>query len=235
MSDVQSFTMTKPAPMIWCHAISPRPERTVNGEKFPAGYEATFLFPADHPDLAEIKKLLGATAAGFDKFAEKIAGNKAAGRSPYDGLKFPLENGTKMADAGKAKDRDREFLRGAAVFKAKSNVAKRDGTPLSPPRLVVLQNGKYVRYSDEHERPLAKKFFYSGVLAIGTFNFVPYAGMGGGVSAYLNEILSLNAGDPIATGADDEAKYGSPDKFSGYVGKVSAEDPTVGMDDEIPF
>lgn len=233
MSDLEQFQMTKPAPLIWAHAISPRPDRVVKGEQYPGGYEATFLLAPEHPDLTTIKSLLQRAAMGFDKFAEKIADNKAAGRASLDGLKFPLESGDKMADRGKAANKDREFCRGMAVLKAKSNVAKRDGTPLSPPRLVVLQNGKYVRYQDD-ERPLAKRFFYSGVLAIGTFGFVPYAGMGGGVSCYLNEILSLNAGDKIATGIDDEAKYGSPDTYKGYVGHVSAVDPTA-MDDEIPF
>jgi hypothetical protein len=236
MSDLElSFQMTKPAPLVWAHVITPRPARKINGETIAPSFEATFLLPADHPDLAAIKAMLSKAATGFDKFADKIAGNKAAGRAALDGIKFPLESGTKIADQAKAKGKDREFLRGTAMLKGKSNVTKRDGTPLSPPRLVVLQGGKYVRYSDDHERELAKKFFYSGVLAIGTFNFAPYPGMGGGISAYLNEILSLNAGEKINTGVDDEAKYGDPNAFSGYVGKVSAEDPTGGLDDEIPF
>lgn len=236
MSDLQSsFQMTKPAPVVWVHAIAPRPERKVAGEVFASQYEATFLFEPDHPDLAEIKKLIAAAVTGNDKLAEKLAENKAAGRQPFAGIKFPIESGNKIADAGAAKGKDREFLRGKAMLKAKGLVAKRDGTPLAPPRLVVLQNGKYVRYGDEVERKLAGKFFYSGVLAVGTFGLVAYTGMGGGVSAYLNEILSLNAGERINTGVDDEAKYGSPDAFKGYVGKVSAEDPTAGLDDEIPF
>lgn len=240
MSDVEQFQMTKPAPIVWAHVVAPRPARKmVNGEMAEPAYEATFLFSAEHPDLATIKGLLAKTATGFAPFADKIAGNKAAGRAALDGLKFPLENGNKIADKGVATNKDREFARGMALLKAKSNVeiktGPKKGQLLMPPRLVVLQNNQYVRYSEEHERPLARKFFYSGVLAVGTFGFSPYAGMGGGVAVYLNEILSLNAGEKINTGVDDETKYGSPDTFKGYVGQVSSVDPTAELDDEIPF
>jgi len=241
MSDVDlSFQMTKPAQVVWAHVISPRPARKMkNGETAEPAYETTFLFPADHPDLPTIKSLMAKAATSFEPFAEKITGNKNAGRAALDGIKFPLENGNKIADKGAATGKDREFARGMAMLKAKSNVeikaGPKKGQPLSPPRLVVLQNGKYVRYTDEHERPLAKKFFYSGALAIGTFNFAPYAGMGGGVTVYLNEIMSLNAGEKINTGGDDEAKYGDPNAFASYVGHQSSVDPTAGMEDEIPF
>lgn len=238
MSDVEQFQMTKPAPVIWAHVVTPRPERRLkNGETVEPAYQASWLFPPDHPDLPTIRSILAKAIAGYDadSVKAKIEANKAAGRAPYDDLKFPLTNGDKTADRGKATDKDREFCRGMAILQGKSNVVikagPKKGQPLSPPRLVVLQNGKYIRYQDD-ERPLAKRFFYSGVLAIGTFGFVPYAGMGGGVSAYLNEILSLNVGEKIATGVDDEAKYGSPDTYKGYVGHVSAVNP---LDDEIPF
>lgn len=240
MSDLEQFQMTKPAPLIWSHLIVPRPARKMkNGETSEPCYEGTWLFPTDHPDLAAIKAMMARAAMAYGPFADKIAANKAAGRAPLDGLKFPLENGNTVADKGVTAGKDREFARGMALLKAKSNVeiktGPKKGQPLSPPRLVVLQNGQYVRYSEEHERPLARKFFYSGVLAVGTFAFSPYAGMGGGVACYLNEILSLNAGEKIATGVDDEAKYGSPDTFKGYVGHVSSVDPTVDSDVQIPF
>jgi hypothetical protein len=242
MSDVEQFQMTKPAPIVWAHVVTPRPARKMkNGETADPAYEATFLFPADHPDLATIKSLLSKVVMGFEPFAEKIAANKAAGRHAMDAIKLPLENGNKIADKGAATGKDREFARGMALLKAKSNVeiktGPKKGQLLPPPRLVVLQNNQYVRYSEEHERGLARKFFYSGVLAIGTFGFSPYAGMGGGVAVYLNEILSLNAGEKINTGVDDEVKYGSADQFKGYVGRVSSEDPTAGAEEEvaIPF
>jgi hypothetical protein len=243
MSDVEQFQMTKPAPIVWAHVIIPRPERRLkNGEMVAAAYETTFLLSTDHPDLKPIKAIMAKVATNFEAFADRIAENKKMERAPLDGIKFPLENGNKIADKGKAADKDREFARGMALLKAKSNVeiktGPKKGQLLLPPRLVVLQNNQYVRYSEEHERGLARKFFYSGVLAIGTFGFSPYAGMGGGVAVYLNEILSLNAGEKINTGVDDEAKYGSADQFKDYVGRVSAEDPTEGAGqwaEQIPF
>ncbi len=143
---------------------------------------------------------------------------------------YPVDDGTKIADAARANNRDREFARGKILFKAKSSVATLTGEPLMPPRLVVLQNGKYQPYGVTNDRTLATPFFYSGVMAIGTFNFVGYTGMGGGVTAYLNEVLSLNTGDRIGGGVDPEEKYGSADKFAQYTGHVVVSyDPTEGM------
>lgn len=240
MADLEQFQMTKPAPLIWASIITPRPARRLpSGDTVEPAYEGTWLFPPDHPDLSTIKAMMAKAATGFAPFAERIAANKEAGRALLDKIAFPIKNGNKVADHGAAADppKDREFARGMALLKAKSNVeiktGPKKGQPLSPPKIVVLQGDRYVRYSDEHERQLAKKFFYSGVLAVGTFAFAPYAGMGGGVACYLNEILSVNAGEKITTGGDDEAKYGNPDQFKGYVGHVSSVDPTAEV--EIPY
>lgn len=240
MNTSEQFQMTKPAPMIWASVIDPRPARKLKtGEPIEPTYEATWLFPPDHQDLPPLRALLAKLIANFDHetIKEKIRANKDAGREPYSGLKFPLENGDKIADRGKAQGKDREFTRGMAVFQAKVsvmvNAGPNKGKLLQPPNLVVLQNGAYVRYRDE-ERPLAKKFFYSGVLAVGIFGLMPYSGMGGGIAAYLNEILSLNVGEKINTGVDDEARYGPADAYKGYVGHVSATDPTAGAE-QIPW
>lgn len=219
----EKYQMVKPAPVIWAHLIKPRPARTINGNAYKAQYEVTFLFAPDHPDLAAIKTMLGSIAmAQFGR---------------VDNLKYPLENGNKLADAAQAKGKDREYLRGKVMFKPHGLVTRQDGvTPVQPPRLLVLSGGKYVRFENEAERPAASKFFYNGVLAIAEVSLGAYTGMGGGVSAYLNEILSLNSGERINAGVDDEAKYGAADKWSQYVGTVSSVDPTLGAPGgEIPF
>jgi hypothetical protein len=212
MDLTKNYQMTHPAPMVWNYLITPKPERTVRGRVFKAAYEATFLFTPDHPDWAPIRAMLRA--------------NLPAGAAE----KFPVEDGTKVADEAKAKGKDREWARGKVMFNPHSNVKKQDGSPLMPPRLVVLLNGKYVQYgTSDAPREIATPFFYSGVLAIGTFQIVGYEGMGGGVSAYLNEVLSLNSGERVAGGPDAEEKYGPATDFSKYTGHVSAIDPTAGL------
>ncbi len=207
-NEILQYQMTKPAPIVYAHVVTPRPASAKLQNKEPR-YEATFLLTPDHPDFKPIEAAMIAAAKG--KFGST------------DGRKFPLQRGDKLADEAAAKDRDREWARGKVLLATHANTTKRDGSALNPPRLVVVLNGKYVRFTDEPERSLARQYFYSGVQAVGTFSFVPYEGMGGGVSCYLNEILSLNVGEKINTGVDDETKYGAPTQ---YIGKLSSTDPT---------
>jgi len=211
--EISQYQMTKPAPIVWVNVVAPRPAGAKNQERF----QAAFLLTKDHPDFAPMTAMMAKVVK--DKFGKT------------DGYGFPLQRGDKVADDAAAKGRDREWARGKEILEAHSNVRKRgvNGAPgelLNPPRLVVLRDNKYVRYQDE-ERALAKPAFYSGVMAIGTFGFVAYEGFGGGVSCYLNEILSLGVGEKINTGVDDEAKYGAPTQ---YIGKASSVDPTAGAE-----
>jgi Protein of unknown function (DUF2815) len=209
------YQMTNPAPFVWNHLVTPKAERTVRGMVFKAAYEATVLFTSDHPDFEPLVALVkAATPAVAPAFPNGT----------------PFSNGTKLADEANANGKNREWARGKILFNPHSNVQKRDGSMLFPPQLVVLLNNKYVRYgSAELPRELAAPYFYSGVLAIGTFAIAGYEGMGGGVTAYLNEVLSLNSGERIAGGPDAEEKYGPAVDFSKYTGHVSNTDPTAGL------
>ncbi len=204
----ETYQMTKPAPIVWVNVVTPRPAGEANQE----AYQATFVLTKDHPDFAPMVALMAKVVK--DKFGAT------------KDRKFPLKRGDDSADTAAAAGYDREWARGKELFNTKAPTRNRKSEALNPPRLVVLVNDKYVRYADE-QRGLAKPYFYSGVLAIGSFSFVAYEGFGGGVTAYLNEILSLNAGDKINTGIDDETKYGAPTQ---YIGKVSAKD-TAGAEE----
>jgi Protein of unknown function (DUF2815) len=211
--NTQTYQMTKPAQIVWVSVVTPRPAGPKNQER----YQAAFLLTKDHPDFAPMATMMANVVKA--KFGST------------DNREFPLQKGDKVADEAAEKGRDREWARGKEILEAHTNTHKRtvngvQGEPLNPPRLVVLQNQKYVRYQDE-ERALAKSAFYSGVLAIGTFGFKEYEGFGGGVTCYLNEILSLGVGDRINTRVDDETKYGAPTQ---YIGKVSSTDPTAGAE-----
>lgn len=207
------FSMTLAAPIIWVWAASPKPENVQ--QKIPSSYQATWLLPAGHPDIAEINRICGELAM--------------AEFGTYEGKKFPISDGTAEADAARrmTPPKDKEFLRGAVKLAAHSKVKKMDGTLANPPRLLVYNKatGKYDRFSEPHERAQAQPKFYSGVQAIGSFAFATYAGFGGGVTAYLNEIVSFNVGDRIITGVDDNERLGDATKYIGHVGVTSQINP----------
>lgn len=229
MASNEPYLMTKPTRIIWVHAVDPRPANAKLGTE--PRFEVTFMFPEGDEDFKEIMRRMSAVAQ------EGLPGRALST------IKFPLKRGSAVADAAVLKgNADRDFLRPFSLLTAHTNceakTGPRKGQKLLPPRLVVLNNGHYQGYGDEvpgFPRAEARRFFYSGVLARGTFNFVAYEAQGGVVSVYLNELLSLNVGDRIQTGPDNEQKYGSAESHSEYIGKVSSVNPTAGLDDAISF
>lgn len=137
---------------------------------------------------------------------------------------FPWSNGTELADAAKAKGKDREFSRGKFVLTARSKFQ---------PGLSAIVGGKLVEFEGDAVKA-NKQYFYNGVEALVQVNFQAYDGVGetgaDGVTAYLNKFLSTNKGKKVLGGGASAA-----DVFSGYLGKISNTDPTGGLDDEIPF
>ncbi|MGH6796587.1 MAG: ssDNA-binding protein [Methylocella sp.] len=199
--------MTEPTPLVWVSLVTPRPARPDGQSR----YEVTFLLKRDHADLARIE-------AEIQKLAlEKL------GRT--QGISIPLAGGDRLADEAKAKGKDREFLRGYIRLSAHAGIARRNGEPLMPPRIKVVLNGRIVDRTDD--RALAQPALYSGVMAIGTVSFAAYDGMGGGISCYVNEVLSLNKGERINTGVSDEERYA--EVIGKHIGHASTIDPTAGM------
>lgn len=197
--------MTEPAPMVWINLVKPRS----GDQKRKPRFETTFLLRPDSADLKRIEAEIQQIAA--EKF----------GHMPQS---IPLARGDRLADEAKAKGKDREFLRGYIRLSAHAPVAKLNGDPLMPPRIKVVLNGAIIDRTDD--RALAQPALYSGVLTIGTLSFAAYEGMGGGISCYVNEVLSLNKGERINTGVSDEERYA--EALNKYVGHVSAVDPTAG-------
>lgn len=225
-----AYLFKRPVRGIWLHVIKPRPLRPNDPVARKPRFEASFMIPVDDTeDLPAIKALLG--RAAMEKFGTTT------------GIKFPLQDGNKVADAAKLKNRDREFLRGQVLLAAHANTVSAKGDTLNPPRLSVLvQNamsgkGEYVDYEGEH-RQIADKFFYPGVLLRADITVATYpAPLGPGVHAYVNHLLSFNSGEKLAIGMDNDARWGDADEtFKQYVGHVSAADPTAGMNPaEIKF
>ena len=231
MSEVTGmFSLTVPAVMSFPHLLEPAKFKRNGREQGEAKYGASFLFAIDpaHPDTAGIKsKVLEVAKAKWP--GRDVAGDYKAGK-----LKLPFTSGDKLCDkrvaklkaAGKDDDHKGDFQKGHLVLKAASKYA---------PNLAVIANGKIVDL-DGSNKEAFKGQFYFGVKALALFNFVAYDaikdGENDGVTAYLQSVLSTNKGDRLSGGAS------AAETFKGYVGQISAEDPTAGseeLSDDISF
>jgi hypothetical protein len=228
MSDqsTSTFRFTAPVQMIWGYLTQPKDRTRFNA---PPRYEATFLIRPDHPDVAALKALMKTVCK--EKWAD------------LTGVEWCVEDGDARAERDAKNGKKRDFFRGNIVLQTHANVKNGKGDPLYPPSLVVLnERDEYVRFNGD-ERKAAAPFFYSGVLTIPTVNIVSYETKGKeGVTkwctAYINEVLSINAGEKIATGVDDEGRYGKAESFAAYRGRAMAgTDPRAGADedDDLPI
>jgi hypothetical protein len=203
MANTIQHIIATPVPVIWANVVTPKPANDKLG--IPSRYEVTFVFNETDPEFLALKAA----------FSTALQGVKAEGR------KVPIDRGDALADKAAAKDRDRECLRGKFLVKAHLPLLSRKKEPLLPPRLYVVQDGKYVQHTD---RAANVPFFYNGVLVKGEVTVIPFEGMGGGVSLWINELVSLNQGERLNVGAGDPAaKYGSA--MTEYVGKLSDVKP----------
>jgi hypothetical protein len=138
----------------------------------------------------------------------------------------PWTSGDKLADKAVKNGKDREWSRGKVVVTARSKYQ---------PILSQLQGGK-INEIDGELKPVIKKAFYTGVEVLAELNLQAYDGVGSnpdGVTAYLNKVLSLGRGERLVKGGANSAEV-----FKDYIGGLSDEDPSGGLedlDDEIPF
>lgn len=207
------FNLTEPVVMTFPNLMVPKAFGAKGKESGEPKYSANFSF---NPDSADLK--------GMKAVAARVARAAWPGRD-FKELIFPFSNGDKLADAAKVNKKDREFYRGKVVIAARSKYE---------PRLSGIENGVAVDYEDTRKAAAGK--FYSGVEVLAQVNFVAYKGVGrnpDGITAYLNMVFTTNKGMRIGT------NQSAAEVFKGYVGIVSAEDPTAGaasnLDDEIPF
>ncbi len=196
-----------PVRMIFGSLIKPMASDYGNGRKSDPHYEIQAGIATDHPDL----KALKATMA---KVAKAEFGT-------VEGVSFPIKDGTKIADKGKAKGKNREACRGLVMFKASSSAEY-------PPALCYLTAGGVV---DVEDRNLAASKFYSGVEVGMEVTLKAYPGndsnIPNSVVAYLSTVCSLGRGEKL--GGSAASRYAT---FAKNVGTVSDDDPTGGMDDE---
>lgn len=203
------YTMSRPTLVSFPNLIKARKVKINGKETGKEKFSINFEFPADHPDLPHIKALL-------IRVAKEAWGS-------IEGVHFPISSGEAAADKAKKDGKEREWSRGRAVLVSRSDFA---------PKLGAILNKQLVAFVGD-DRSRAEPYFYTGVEAGGTISVqAQTTEQGKFVVAYLNEVVSLNKGDRLTGGGSVEQN----DTFKGYVGLVSAEDPTggAGLDDEIP-
>lgn len=214
MADTQvdgRVTLTRPVRALFCNVMNARKFKRNGKEVGEAKFDATFVLTAE--DIGALK----------DKAIE-VAKAKWPGRDLKE-LKFPFKKAEKVAEKQKAKGKDESiYTAGTFLMSARSKYE---------PVLSYLDGKKVVEFT-EANRGLAKQKFYNGCFVVPQVNFVPYTGdEDDGVNAYLDQVLWIKDGPKIGGVSAAEA-------FKGYVGSVSAEDPTGGgegngVDDEIEF
>lgn len=205
------FNLTEPSTLTFPNLLEAKAVQVKGKPSGDPKFSANLEFELTSADLQRAKGV-----------AAKVAAAKWPGRSLGE-LAFPFSDGNKLADKAKANGKDREFSRNKVVLTARTKYE---------PLLSVLENNKIVEYTGD-ARKTAGRAFYTGCQVLAQLNFVAYDGVGNnpdGVTAYLNQVLSLNKGERL-TGGSSAAEV-----FRDYVGTTSAEDPTTGnLADQIPF
>jgi len=215
MTDTENagiFVLTKAAPIINLDLFSPRAfkDPKTGKDRGEPKYGCRFLFTSDHVDLAGLK-------------AKMLAVGKSAWPdAELNTIKWPLRSGTQEIARAKANGKKApDFLDGKAILSARSKFE---------PRLSGWENNRVTDYEGDAKNK-AKSKFYSGVEALGEFNFVANEVDGKrSVTCYLNQVFTTGKGKRMGGGQSAQ------EAFKGYTGHATQEDPTGGdLDDEIPF
>ena len=222
------YNLTQPVVASFLQVLEPKAFIENGKAKGDPKYSINLNFPTDSEDLKAIKALamklfraqfpnqpLNATLENGEKIALAV---------------FPFASGDKLADLRAEKGKkDSEYMRGKVVLTSRSKYE---------PRLSYIDKGKIIDLENDVAKQAAKGKFFNGVEVLAQINLVPYAAVGQngkpGVTAYLNMVVSTGKGTRVSGGQT------ASEAFKGYVGAVSAEDPTGPgadeiMDDEIPY
>jgi len=206
--------LTKAVRAIWPGLHEARKFKDEQGrENGEPKYSATFLIPADHPDLKAHKQEVA-----------KLARAKFGAASDLKTLKFPFVSGDDEAMKAIEKGKDRSYCAGAVLLKTASQypVAVFDARRRDAQGQPILVS----------EPEAIKALIYSGCQVAAQVKYRTYR-VGSnqpGVTAYLQKVCFVADGERIAGSV-------SGDVFRSVQGAVTTADPTGGaeLDDEIPF
>lgn len=217
--------ITKPVVMLFPALVTPRAYKNKEGSE---AYSASFVLPTDHPAIAELKASIIAVAK--DKWPGRDIGADVKAQK----FMLPFRRGEALIEdrkrtllaKGKEYKGDNDFLIGTLVVKA--------STKKYPPMLGYWDNARkaWVDLDDGNKKQHENKFFF-GAEALAEINLSAYDRVNSnaldGVTAYLQKVYVTGKGKRL-TGGEPGSQT-----FAGYVGHASEEDPTQGMNDEIPF
>lgn len=218
------YASLNPATMLWPRLITPEAFKKDGKPVGDPKYGGAFVFTPDHPDLSPLKGRAAAVAKGKWPGVE------------FGTIEWPIKSGDKMIAENKAKHEADptkfrlmsedvvKFIAGKVVLQARTKKQPSLGK-MTAAGIVVLEGVTLDR---------EKGIFYSGTDALFEINFWPNVGSKGEkyITAYLNAVVSYNKGARIG------GSGGPPltERFKGYAGHATAEDPTAGtLDEEIPF
>jgi hypothetical protein len=214
-----------PVVMIFPAVITPKAYKNRAGSE---AYSASFVLKADHPAIGALKASIVAVAK------EKWPGRDLAAAVAAREVMLPFQKGDTMidkrrkdlADKNKIYKGENDFMAGALVLKA--------STKKYPPQLGYWdpKAKKWIDLDDDSKANHAAKFYF-GAEALVEINLSAYDKVNSeakdGVTAYLQKVYVTGKGKRLVGGAPGS------ETFSAYVGHASDEDPTQGLDDEMPF
>jgi hypothetical protein len=204
------FSTTVPTPMVYVALAKPKPyiDPKTKKERGEPKFQATFLLPADHPELKPIKDL-----------AIKIA--RAAWQDvDLKSVIWPFKSGSEYAAKRDAEGKkNNEIFAGKVMLKASSKFQ---------PRLSGTENGQFCDYEGASLEKALPKFF-AGAEVLFQANLVANEVDGKrSVTAYLNMIYSTGNGKRVGGGRP------ASEVFKGYAGHTTEENPTAGdTEDEL--
>lgn len=210
--------------------LEPRAFGQKRGQEAKAGsvlkYTAALAFDPAGEDMKNLKTLAVQVAKGFFPGRDVVGDSRLSPKL----FAFPFKDGTVLADKRNAecarleKKPDGDWQRGKIIISARSKYQ---------PALGVIVAGKVVDLDNPALIAQYKKLLDAGMEAYVQIKLVGYKGVGAnpdGVNAYLNIVTATGKGAAIFSGGRSASET-----FGGYAGKVSAEAPSAGLDDEIPF
>lgn len=217
MSDDTNFVATEPVPCVFMQLFEAKPFKRNGKVSGKPKFKAAFVLDPASEDFKTIKGI-----------AARIAKATWPGRE-LKTLKFPWSEGDDYVAKVAAKKPDKAD----AVAWAKGKILLRAFTGEEfPMQLSGIENGNIVDYDSEAQIAKAKAKFYNGVNCYFEINLKDYDVGNEGVTAYLSKVLTTGKGERKGGAGGAQSSKAT---FSKYIGKVSAEDPTDGIDDEDDF
>ena len=205
-----------------CNLITPRKYDGKGEEK----YGATFVMASDHPGLKLVKdRIVVLIRAKWPELDIGAAVKAGSFMLPYQtGERAVQKYLANLAKKGKQPNDRLDWLKGQIVLKASSKYQ---------PQLSVIQNGKVSAALEVPALAINKSKFFTGAEALVELNLKAYDAINEsgkpGVTAYLSTVVATGKGTRRGGGVDPSVAFAS------YKGSSTDEDPTAGMDDEIPF